>query len=350
MIRTDGYMNDLGRILVKDYPWGRLSGRDVLVTGASGMIGSVLTDVLVSKASEYDFQVVAMSRGMDGLKQAFPERSEHLRLVSHDVNKPMGDIVCDTVFHCASNTHPRAYSLDPIGTIETNVIGLKNLLDMASDAGDGRFVFASSVEIYGENRGDVDAFDESYCGYIDCSSVRSGYNESKRVGEALCQAYGSQKDLDFVIPRLSRIYGPSVRPDDSKAMTQFLFKAVSGQDIVLKSKGTQLFSYCYVMDAVDAMLHLFFNGESKNAYNVSGKDSDVTLLSLAKRVSEIAGVDVVFDMPDEVESRGYSKATKAVLDISKIRSTGWEPSYSLDEGLMKTIDDLSSMRSNQVRC
>ena len=133
-------------------------------------------------------------------------------------------------------------------------------------------------------------------------------------------------------------------------MTQFLFKAVSGQDIVLKSKGTQLFSYCYVMDAVDAMLHLFFNGESKNAYNVSGKDSDVTLLSLAKRVSEIAGVDVVFDMPDEVESRGYSKATKAVLDISKIRSTGWEPSYSLDEGLMRTIDDLSSMISNQVRC
>ena len=85
-------------------------------------------------------------------------------------------------------------------------------------------------------------------------------------------------------------------------------------------------------------------------HTTSGKDSDVTLLSLAKRVSEIAGVDVVFDMPDEVESRGYSKATKAVLDISKIRSTGWEPSYSLDEGLMRTIDDLSSMRSNQVRC
>ena len=76
-------------------------------------------------------------------------------------------------------------------------------------------------------------------------------------------------------------------------MTQFLFKAVSGQDIVLKSKGTQLFSYCYVMDAVDAMLHLFFNGESKNAYNVSGKDSDVTLLSLAKRVSEIAGFQIL---------------------------------------------------------
>ncbi len=345
-MRTDGYRKDLERILGREYPWERLSGRDVLVTGASGMIGSVLTDVLVYKASEYDFHVTAMSRDMGRLKDTFLHRSDRLRLVSHDVNLPMGDISCDTVFHCASNTHPRAYSTDPIGTITTNVIGLKNLLDMASEAGDGRFVFASSVEIYGENRGDVEAFDESYCGYIDCSSTRSGYNESKRVGEALCHAYGSQKGLDFVIPRLSRVYGPSVRPDDSKAMSQFLFKAVSGQDIVLKSKGTQLFSYCYVMDAVDAMLHLFFNGGSGEAYNVSGKDSDITLLSLAERISRIAGVDVVFDLPDEVESRGYSKATKAILDITKIRSTGWEPSYTLDEGLARTISDLSSRRSN----
>ncbi len=342
MMRTDGYRKDLERILGKDYPWKNLSGRDVLVTGASGMIGSVLTDVLVNKASEYDFHVTAMSRDMGVLKGTFPHPSERLRLVSHDVNLPMDGISCDTVFHCASNTHPRAYSTDPIGTITTNVIGLKNLLDMASEVGDGRFVFASSVEIYGENRGDVEAFDESYCGYIDCSNTRSGYNESKRVGEALCHAYGSQKGLDFVIPRLSRVYGPSVRPDDSKAMSQFLFKAVSGQDIVLKSKGTQLFSYCYVMDAVDAMLHLFFNGASGEAYNVSGKDSDITLLSLAERISKIAGVDVVFDLPDEVESRGYSKATKAVLDITKTRSTGWEPSYTLDEGLARTISYLSS--------
>jgi len=173
-MRTDGYRKDLERILEREYPWERLSGRDVLVTGASGMIGSVLTDVLVDKASEYDFHVTAMSRDMGRLKDTFPHCSDRLGLVSHDVNLPMGDISCDTVFHCASNTHPRAYSTDPIGTIATNVIGLKNLLDMASEAGDGRFVFASSVEIYGENRGDVEAFDESYCGYIDCSSTRSG--------------------------------------------------------------------------------------------------------------------------------------------------------------------------------
>ena len=338
------YAEDCDRISSKDYLWERMSGQSILITGATGMVGSVLADILASKVDEYGFDVTVLSRNDKSLFNRFSNiTSERFHRLSHDVNNPLSDSF-DSIFHFASNTHPRMYALDPIGTISTNVLGLKNLLDSYSGEKGGRFVFASSVEIYGQNRGDVEAFDETYSGYIDCNTVRAGYNESKRVGEALCQAYGVQNGVDFIIPRLSRLYGPTVRLDDSKAISQFIFGGLSGKDVVLKSKGDQLFSYCYVFDAVDAILHLYFNGITGEAYNISGRESDVTLNELAGMIADITGVNVVHDIPDEVESKGFSKATKAILDIEKIRAIGWSPEYSLKDGLKRTINSLSSMQ------
>lgn len=122
------------------------------------------------------------------------------------------------MIHTASNTHPLQYSGDPIGTITSNVIGTKNLLDYAASHQTERFCFLSSVEVYGENRGDADRFDENYLGYIDCNTLRAGYPESKRVGEALCNAYAQAHQIDFVIPRLSRVYGSTMLMADSKAI------------------------------------------------------------------------------------------------------------------------------------
>lgn len=139
--------------------------------------------------------------------------------------------------HAASNTHPRAYSTDPIGTITANVQGTYQLLEYAVNHQCERFFFFSSVEVYGENRKDVDKFDESYLGYIDCNTVRAGYPESKRLGESLCNAFFAQKGQDFIIGRFSRVYGPTMSDEDSKAIAQFIKKAVAGEDIVLKSVG-----------------------------------------------------------------------------------------------------------------
>ena len=341
MLSDNVYSEDLQRIASEKHPWERLSGSRILVAGATGMVGSLLTDVLASVSEEYDFQVTAISRDWENLKSLFSVHSSnpHLCLLEHDVNAPLGEAY-DSIFHLASNTHPVQYANDPIGTITANVIGLNNLLSSMSDGGGGRFVFASSVEIYGQNRGDVDQFDESYCGYIDCNTLRAGYNESKRVGEALCQAYGSQCDVDFVIPRLSRLYGPSMRDGDSKASSQFIKKALAGEDIVLKSAGTQFYSYCYSADAVSAILHLFFRGEGGQAYNVSGLESDVTLRELAEMLADISGTKVVYEAPDSCESAGYSKASTAILDTTKIRSTGWTPKVGLKEGLIRTVSSL----------
>ena len=249
----------------------------------------------------------------------------------------------DYILHLASNTHPMQYSTDPIGTITTNIVGVQNLLDFAVEHHTTRFAFASSNEVYGENRGDAEKFDEKYCGYIDCNTMRAGYPESKRCGEALCQAYKAQKGLDIVIPRLTRSYGPTLLKTDTKALSQFLHKGVAGEDIVLKSAGTQFYSYLYVMDSVSGLLTVLLNGESGEAYNISNDASDIMLKDLAAIIADYAGKKVVFEIPDAVESAGYSKATKARLDSSKLNSLGWKAKYDIKTGIVRTMEMLKAI-------
>jgi nucleoside-diphosphate-sugar epimerase len=250
----------------------------------------------------------------------------------------------DYVFHAASNTHPVAYATDPVGTITTNIIGTGNLLRFAAEHGARRMLFASSVEVYGENRGDVQTFTEDYCGYLNCNTLRAGYPESKRCGEALCQAYIKQCGLDVVIPRLARTYGPTMLMSDTKALSQFLKKGIAGEDIVLKSQGTQLFSYTYVADAVSAVLYCLLLGKCGEAYNIADSASDIRLRDLAAIIAEATGRKVVFDLPDETERAGYSTATVAVMESEKIRALGWNAQYTIRAGLERTIRILKEDR------
>ena len=248
----------------------------------------------------------------------------------------------DYVLHLASNTHPVAYATDPIGTIATNVIALDALLALASERRCQRFLFASSVEIYGENRGDAEFFDEKYCGYIDCNTLRAGYPEAKRCGEALCQAYMRQKGLDCVIARLARTYGPTMLPTDTKAISQFFRNALKGEDIVLKSEGRQHYSYQYVSDSVAGLLTVLLKGASGEAYNIAEASGDILLRDLATLIAEQAGRHVVFELPTAIESAGFSKATKARLNGDKIKALGWRPAFDIGLGVARTFEVLRS--------
>ena len=337
------YLEDVKRIADLDLPWDKFHGKSVMFSGATGMLGSFLVDVLMIKNEEgLDCTVYELGRSEEKAKDRFSKwiGNPYLIFIPYDVKKPLtrGDLgTIDYVLHMASNTHPLQYSTDPIGTITTNVIGVQNMLEFAIEHNATRFAFVSSNEIYGENRGDVELFSEDYCGYIDSNTMRAGYPESKRCAEALCQAYKVQKGLDVVIPRPTRSYGPTMLMTDTKAISQFIKKGIAGEDIVLKSTGTQLYSYTYVADAVSGLLYILLKGENGEAYNIADEQSDITLKNLTEIIAEIAGTKVVFEIPDAIEAAGYSKATKARLDGSKLKSLGWSAMYNIQSGMERTF-------------
>lgn len=335
------YQEDLRRILKADLPWEELDGRTLLISGATGMIGSCLTDALMTRGGS---RVIALGRCRDKASERFSRwwDNDRFHFLQHDITAPLSlSEPVDYVIHLASATHPLAYATDPIGTIEANVAGTRNLLESAESA--RRFLFASSNEIYGENRGDVELFDEDYMGYIDCNALRAGYPESKRCGEALCQAYIRQKGVDAVIARLTRSYGPTLLRSDTKALSQFLWKGLAGEDIVLKSDGSQLYSYTYVSDAVAGLLTVLLKGRCGAAYNVAEESFDVPLRKMAEMVADAAGTHVVFDLPDSTEAAGFSKVTKARLDGSRLRALGWKAVVAPEEGIRRTLSILKSL-------
>lgn len=328
------YQSDIDYVVGLSLPWEKLHNKTVLISGASGMIGTFLIHVLLKRGIHT--KVIAIGRKESSAKERFSEYwdSEYFQFVNHDINMPLQNIEhADFVIHAASNTHPVAYASDPIGTVTTNILGTYNLLNYTSQCSAERFLLASSVEIYGENRGDTEYFDETYCGYINCNTLRAGYPESKRASESLCQAYKKANQLDIVIARLARTYGPTMLSNDTKAISQFIKNGLAKEDIVLKSEGTQLYSYNYVADSVSGLLTILLKGENGEAYNIADEASDISLKDLATIIAKLSGTKVIFSLPDEVERSGYSKATKALMDSSKLKALGWSAHWDIGKGI-----------------
>ena len=351
IIDNEDYLRDIEREAEK-INFDSLKNKSILITGASGLICSFLVDVLMYRNTKYNdnIKIYMLCRNENKLIDRFSyydlekygpnNRGNLIYLTQNVCDKFDFDIDFDFIIHAASNTHPKQYSTDPVGTITTNIIGMNNILEYCTKHRPQRVFMMSSVEIYGENRGDTELFDEKYLGYIDCNTSRAGYPESKRLCESLCQAYILKYDMDIVIGRLSRVYGPTMARDDSKALAQFIRNALNGEDIVLKSEGTQYYSYTYVADAVLGLLYVLLKGKKGEAYNISDEKSDIMLKDLAKIIADEAVTKVVFDLPDEVEAAGFSTVTKARLDNSKIRELGYEAKYNIRDGVIRTMNIL----------
>lgn len=333
------YLQDINRVLKTDLSF--LEGKCVFITGASGLVGSFLIDVLMqfnqNAKEKIDIYATFTSEKTQNARfQSYIGNPYFHGVILNITNPIMPNIRPDYILHAASNTHPKAYAEFPVETMKINILGTLNILDWAKSFSDCRVLFLSTMEIYGENNSINGVFAETDIGHFDFLNIRSCYPESKRTCELLTKCYAKEYNMQTLIARLGYIYGPTVHLTSSKADVQFLNNALKHEDIVLKSSGRQKRSYIYVADVITAILTLFQKGTNAEAYNIASKEGNICLKDFAETLAEFADVNVVFDYSPQ-ENAGCSMVQNSMLDASKLEQLGWKPQYTLHEGIEHTF-------------
>jgi len=339
MINTNTIYSNSVRCIASEI---EADGGSVLVTGATGLIGSCIVDTFLAANHTFGkhFTVYAIGRNKEKLFKRFGSNGD-VRCVAQNVTSPIEISGLNYIIHAASNADPRSYALYPVETIFTNIMGAKSVLENGK-TNNARVLLTSTFEIYGKL--EQDEYGEKDYGVVDLDLIRSCYPESKRTAESLFKAYHDEYNVDCITVRLSSIYGPTMQVNDSKAHAQFLMNALQEKNIVLKSEGTQKRTYCYVMDAVSGILAVLFRGKSGETYNVANDKSIATIAELAEIIADISGTKVVFDLPDDIESKGFSRPQNCVLNTEKIKALGWHGKYGLKQGLMETLEILKAIQ------
>ncbi len=337
-------IQDIEKICAYDLPWNELKNKSVLITGATGFIGSFIVHLLMYRNSHFEenVKIYALGRNVDTAKKRFIDywNNEEFIFITCDLCEPFmfhGNI--DYIFHCASNASPDQYISDPVNTMKTNLEGTINLLDFAIEHNVRKFIYTSTIEVYGKTT-NLEKIKETDFGYIDSMLLRSNYPLSKKTAEMLCVAYAKQYGMDIRIGRIPYSYGPGMKKTDKKVATEFLRNVVHNENLVLKSSGLQKRSYCYLADVVSALFTIMFLGKSAEAYNIASEKSVTTIVGLASKLVSLfpeKNLKLLYNLPEEKDKKQFTFIENAVLDSSKIERLGWEAAYDLDEGLKRTI-------------
>jgi len=301
----------------------------VLVTGAAGFLGSHLCDRLLAQGH----RVV----GMDNFVTGAPDNIAHLRdqrdfqFVLHDVTnfiELQGPL--DGVLHFASPASPVDYLELPIQTLKVGSLGTHKALGLAK-AKRARFLLASTSEVYGDPL--VHPQPESYWGHVNPVGPRGVYDEAKRFAEAITTAYHRYHGLDTRIVRIFNTYGPRMRPNDGRVVSNFIVQALRGEPLTVYGDGSQTRSFCYVNDLIDGIVRLFERGDA-DPTNI-GNPNEFTVRQLAELVLRHTGSrSPIVERPLPVDDPKVRQP-----DIARARATlGWEPQVSLDQGLEHTIE------------
>lgn len=332
------YTDDIIKAAKADLPWEKLSGKNILVTGATGLIGSCVVDILMNHEGQ-DYHLYASGRNEERVRQHFSayRQSPFFHFIRYDVTEPLEtDIDFHYVIAAASGANPVLYSTDPVGVMKSNFCGVDNLLTYGIKHNLQKFVYVSSGDVYGEGDGRV--FTEDYSGYVDPLNLRSCYTSVKRATETLCISYAHQYGINVNIARPCHTYGPDFTESDTRVYAQFIRNVLANEDIVMKSTGAQFRSWCYVVDCASALLYILMCGENRQAYNIADDNSNISIRELAEMIASIANKRVIIDLPDTTEKLGYNVVTKSVFDTTKIQSLGWGIQGTMYDKMKATIE------------
>lgn len=336
------YIDDIKAATTLPLPWEKLSNCNILITGATGLIGSTLIGILMER-SQRDYHVYAMGRNTQRMHRLFDKymKDPAFHTILGDVIEPLPiNQSFHFIIHAASGAAPTEFSQHPVEVMKANLWGVANLMDYGLKHQLRRILYVSSGEVYGEGDGRV--FTEEYSGYVDNTSPRSCYPSSKRAAETLCSSYAAEYGVDIVIARPCHTYGPNFTENDNRVYAQFIRNVLQGEDIVMKSKGEQFRSWCYVVDCCSAILFILLKGINGQAYNIANESSNITIRELAEIVAVIAGRKVVISLPNDYEKLGYNVVTKSVFSTNKLEELGWKPKVNMYEGMQRTINVLKA--------
>lgn len=334
---------DLDRIINSNIKWDKLKDSKVLITGASGMIGSYLTRVLIelNKRNSMNIEIYVLVRNPQKFTS---DILDNVKVIKQSVNdKIETDVKFEYILHTASPASPLIMKDDPVGTIGANVLGAWNTLQLANNENNKGYLFISSREIYGQPYDNQDKFDENTYGLVDPLDPRSCYPEGKKAAETMCASFRKQYGINTKIARLAHTYGPGMSIDDGRVQADFFRDVLNNRNIVLKSAGTSIRTYTYIADAIKAIYVILLNSPYEEiVYNISSEESTVSIKELAQEMVNAfpeKNLKLVFDIPEN-NQEGTAPFTKGILDSNKIKKLGWQADNNLHEGIRRTISFL----------
>ena len=335
--------DDLKTIIAENLSWEKLKNKTVMITGASGMVGSYMLYVLLMLNDEkhYGIKVDAVMRNVNKLPEEVRNR-EDVNVVVADVTKDIPDVGdIDYIIHAASPASPLIMQNQPVETIAANTIGTFKTLELAKEKNAEGYLFISSREIYGQPDEGQEFFYENTYGFVDQLNPRSCYSEGKKAAETMCVCFHEEYGLNTKIARLAHTYGPGMSIYDGRVQADFLKNVYHNEDIVLKSEGTAVRTYTYIADAIAGMYRILLDSEDI-VYNIGNEAGKVSIRDMAEilvRIYPERGLKLVFDIP-EGGTKGTAPYTLGILSSEKLRKLGWNPKYSVKDGFKRTLEYL----------